>query len=56
MNFRLIGIAAIAVREGINAWRDTRDPEWTLSPRTDLPDLPWPEDPTFDGAAQEVTW
>ncbi|MGO4689717.1 enoyl-CoA hydratase-related protein [Glaciibacter sp. 2TAF33] len=33
--------------EGVNAWREKRPPEWTLSAIADLPDLPWPSQPQF---------
>lgn len=33
--------------EGVRAWQERRSPEWALSPATDWPDLPWPDDPGF---------
>jgi enoyl-CoA hydratase/carnithine racemase len=37
--------------EGVSAWREKRSPEWTLSPKSDFPDLPWPAEPAFEDPA-----
>lgn len=37
--------------EGVNAWREKRPPVWGLSAKRDLPDLPWPPSPEFEGPA-----
>lgn len=37
--------------EGVNSWREKRAPDWELSAKRDLPDLPWPADPKFEDPA-----
>lgn len=37
--------------EGVTAWKEKRAPEWQLSPRSDLPDLPWPRTPLYEDRA-----